>query len=137
MSDARNPESGPFRTCGSCQHAWESWSDFVLDGRLRLLGLQASIEWPHANLFIFEHACGSTVSVLATRLRHLLGKPAPDPSPHWFFGSEDCRRHCTNVQDMTNCDRPCANARDRRVLELLIQIKVEGCLPDHLAGPRL
>ena len=35
------PEQAPFRTCGSCHQAWKSWSDFVLDGRLRLLGLQA------------------------------------------------------------------------------------------------
>ncbi len=135
MSDEAIPEQGPFRSCGSCKHAWEQWSDFLLDPRLRLLGLQASPEWPHANLFVFEHGCGSTVSVLASRLRNLLGDPAADPPPHWFYGSQDCRRHCTAIEDQVACDRPCANARDRRLLELLHRIKAEGRIPEHLLGP--
>ena len=41
---------------------------------------------------------------------------------------------CITLDDQAGCDRPCANARDRRLLELLMQIKKEGRVPEQLLG---
>ncbi len=95
----------------------------MLDPAIRLLGFQAVENLPDANLIVFEHKCGSSISVLAKNLRHVL--PITDRDPHLpvLFGSEACREHCRLVEDLEACDRPCANSRDRRLIQLLLQMK--------------
>jgi hypothetical protein len=121
---ASNPNSGqPFQNCGSCGKVWETWQDFILDSAVRLLGFQADSRLPDANLLVFEHKCGSSVSVLAKRLRHLLPETDKGMAPPVLFGSEMCGRHCRLIEDLEACDRPCANARDRRLILLFLDMK--------------
>jgi hypothetical protein len=49
--------------------AWPTWDRFVLDPALRLLGMQSDVAHPDVNLLVFEHDCGSSISVLTRRLR--------------------------------------------------------------------
>jgi hypothetical protein len=44
---------------------------------VRLLGFQSVVANPDINLLVFEHSCGSTVSILSRRLRHLLPELEP------------------------------------------------------------
>ncbi len=104
-----------FKTCGSCGFEWSDWRTFVLDPGVRLLGLQSAPGIADANALVFEHRCGSTVSVLAYRMRHLLGFEEDDPGLPELYGTETCRGHCRSVQDLAACDQPCSNARDRRL----------------------
>lgn len=113
----------PFKTCGSCRKAWEQWQDFVLDPAVRLLGFQAIESLPDANLLVFEHKCGSSISLLAKRLRHILPPPGEEDRLPVLFGSDICREHCRLVKDLEACDRPCANSRDRRLAQLLLTMK--------------
>ena len=76
----------PFQTCGSCRRTWETWESFVLDPAVRLLGLQAVITNPDVYLLVFEHGCGSSVSILSRRLRHLLPEPEPEDPPARLLG---------------------------------------------------
>ena len=73
--------AGPFQICGSCRRAWPTWDNFVLDPDVRLLGLQSEIAKPDVNLLVFEHSCGSSISILSKRLRHLLPEPEPGDPP--------------------------------------------------------
>ena len=113
----------PFRTCGACGQVWQSWEEFARDPGMRLLGLQALASVPDANLLVFEHRCGSSVSVLASRFRELL----PDNEDHAhhtsFRGTEECRGHCPRLEDLQQCDQPCVNARDRRLILRLMAMK--------------
>jgi hypothetical protein len=74
---------------------------------------------PDANVLVFEHRCGTSVSVLTSRLRHLL--PAEDETepPPLLFGTERCSGHCRFLEDLSRCDQPCSNARDRRLAILV------------------
>ncbi len=132
--DNTTPMSGkavdgdPFRTCGSCGRAWRTWQEFVFDPALKLLGIQVMDAHPAANLIVFEHSCGSSVSVLASRLRHLLSEPRRFRWPS-LFGTEECRQHCREIENLALCDRPCANARDRRLALLLSEMREEGSRP--------
>lgn len=115
--------AGLFQTCGSCRRAWSTWETFVLDPAVRLLGLQAAITKPDVNLLVFEHSCGSSISILCRRLRHLLGEPeADDPRPT-LRGTEQCRGHCLRLEDLGVCDAPCSNARDRELIALVQRVK--------------
>ncbi len=112
-----------FRKCGSCGRAWKSWEEFVYDPGLTMLGIQVSESHPAANLIVFEHSCGSSVSVLASRLRHLL--PESRRYRLTLFGTEKCSEHCRNMDSLALCDRPCANARDRRLALLLHDMRLQ------------
>ena len=115
--------AGPFQICGSCRRAWETWDGFVQDPAVRLLGLQALIDYPDASVLVFEHGCGSSVSILSRRLRYLLPDPQPgDPSAR-LMGTAQCRGHCLHLGDLEECDQPCSNARDRKLILLVQRIK--------------
>jgi hypothetical protein len=110
------PTETPFRTCGMCRKPWASRLDFLADPGLRLLGLQAVPHDPDGNLIVFEHDCGTTVSVLAWRLRDLL--PVEDRGEEnlpLLYGAEGCNGYCTKLEELSACDRACSNARDRRL----------------------
>jgi len=121
------PESGqPFQKCGSCGQPWTQWSDFILDPDVRLLGFQAVSGLPDANLLVFEHSCGSSISVLAKRLRHLLGDVQPESQLPVLFGTDQCNKYCRFLEILAACDRPCANARDRQLIQAVIKMKRGG-----------
>ncbi len=105
----------PFKTCGSCGFEWADWRSFLLDPGVRLLGLQAAPGMADANALVFEHRCGSTVSVLAYRLRGLLDVEATRGDLPDLYGTETCNGHCRTLEGLAICDRPCVNARDRRL----------------------
>ncbi len=112
-----------FKECGSCRQAWPDWQSFVRDPALRLLGLQAIPGLPDANLLVFEHRCGSSVSVLAHKLRHLLSEGERAAGRPLLFGPATCRGHCRVIENLATCDQPCANARDRRLALIIAEAK--------------
>jgi len=122
---AMSPESAsePFQVCGSCRSAWATWENFVRDPAVRLLGLQSTITEPDINLLVFEHGCGSSISILSRRLRYLLPEPRPGDPTVRLMGTEQCRRHCFRLTDLEACDAPCGNARDRGLILLVQRMK--------------
>ena len=118
--------AGPFQICGSCRRAWPTWDRFVLDPAVRLLGLQSDISNPEINLLVFEHACGSSISILSRRLRHLLPEPEPGVPRARLLGADQCRGHCLRLEDLEACDAPCSNARDRELILLVQRMKKGG-----------
>ncbi|NJD10476.1 MAG: hypothetical protein FIB01_08605 [Gemmatimonadetes bacterium] len=122
------PDPAPFKTCGSCRQPWSTWDDFVADRELRLLGLQAIGGVPDASLLVFEHSCGSSVSVLSKRLRDLL----PDhPAAGWpsLRGSDQCPGHCIQLGDNARCELQCRNVRDRELIGLVQRLHQARELP--------
>jgi hypothetical protein len=112
-----------FRTCGSCGQAWPSWEAFVRDPDVRLIGLQAILKLPDANLLVFEHRCGSSVSVLASRLRQLVPDSPDFAGRPSLRGTEQCSGRCLHLEDLQQCDQPCINAHDRRLILRLLEMK--------------
>jgi hypothetical protein len=115
--------AGPFKICGSCRRAWPTWDSFVLDPAVRLLGLQSDINKPDINLLVFEHGCGSSISILSRRLRHLLPEPEPGDPPALLMGTDQCRGHCLHLEDLEACDALCSNAPDRELILLVQRMK--------------
>jgi hypothetical protein len=95
---------------------------------VRLLGLQAVINIPDINLVVFEHSCGSSISILSKRLRHLLPEPEPGSPAVRLLGTDQCRGHCLRLEDLERCDAPCSNARDRELILLVQRLKKEAAL---------
>jgi hypothetical protein len=112
-----------FQTCGSCRRAWPTWDSFVLDPAVRLLGLQSDVAHPAVNLLVFEHGCGSSISILSRRLRPFLPGPEPAVPLVRLLGTAQCRGHCRHLEDLEACDAPCSNARDRELILLVQHMK--------------
>jgi hypothetical protein len=102
---------------------WATWRDFVLDPELRLLGLQAVPSLPDANVLVFDHCCGTSISLLVRRVRHLLPGLDEEPLPPATLGYGECRRHCQQLEDFVACDRPCPKARDRRIVLAILRLR--------------
>ncbi len=115
--------AGPFQMCGSCKRAWTTWESFVRDPAVRLLGLQSEIAIADVNLLIFEHGCGSSISILSRRLRYLLPEPEAGAPTVRLTGTAQCRGHCRHLGDLEACDAPCSNARDRKLILLVQRMK--------------
>jgi len=107
-----------FKVCGSCRHTWASWEAFVTDPDVRFLGLQSPATLPEATVLVFEHWCGSSVSILTRRLRHLVpGHPAAEwPS---LRDTDECPGRCVDKADHARCDRRCRHTMDRDILALV------------------
>lgn len=117
------PREEAFRTCGSCRQGWPTAAAFLGDTTITVLGLQVAEHLPDANLLIFEHGCGTSVSVRASRLRFLLPDPAEGADLPSLYGSEECQGLCRRLEEWKTCDRRCVNARDRQLLQLVLRIK--------------
>lgn len=112
-----------FRTCGACRRRWSTPADFLDDAGLSVVGLQVAKHVPEANLLVFEHACGSSVSVLTSRLRFLLGEPTAGTGDPDLYDTDTCLALCRVLREWALCDRPCVNARDRRLLQVVLSRK--------------
>ncbi len=112
--------AGPFQVCGACKRAWVRWDEFIQDPAIRLLGFQFLGPEHSFNLLVFEHACGSSISVLARRLRYLLPQLESESPLPVLFGTDECRGHCRFLEDLDACGAHCSNVRDRALI-LVIQ----------------
>ena len=90
---------------------------------MRLVGFQAVIVNPDFNVLIFEHRCGSSISILTRRLRHLLPEAERGGPTDRLLGTEECRGHCRFLNDLEACDAPCSNALDRKLILLVQSMK--------------
>lgn len=113
----------PVRICGSCGQQWQYWHDFLRDPRVRILGIQVVPNMPQANLLVFEHSCGSSISVLASKLRHLVDAPDPPPGTPCLYATEACGQECRRIENLAYCNRHCRNTVDRQLAILINSIK--------------
>lgn len=120
--------AAPCQVCGACRESWSGWEAFLLDRKVRLVGFQPVVSDPDINLLIFEHRCGSSISVLTRRLRHLLPPPRSDAPRARLMDTAQCRGHCRVLGDLAGCDAPCSNARDRELIHLIRKIRLAGSI---------
>jgi hypothetical protein len=78
---------------------------------------------PDGNLLVFDHACGTSISVPVRRVRRHLPDLEEEALPSARLSLEECRRHCPDLDDLVACERACVKARDRRIVQLIMQRK--------------
>ena len=111
-----------FKQCGACKKVWNSVDDFIYDKNVKVLWLQVIPGYPDANCIIFEHrSCGSTISVLTPKIRHLLKREFNYTED--LYGTDDCNGHCNTRDTMAACEKECVNAQDRELARLLVSLK--------------
>jgi len=101
------------------------WHDFLVDPEVQLLGLQLIQSMPDRNLLVFDHSCGTSISVLVNELRPLMpsNEDATDADSSATVSSEECTRLCLDLEQLVACDRPCPRARDRQLAQAIIDLR--------------
>jgi len=125
MNGTRGGSSETFSRCGACGRRWLTAGAFLDDAGVRVVGLQVAGHVPDLNLLVFEHACGSSVSVFTSRLRSLCSQAADTAAVDMFQG-EKCKELCLRLDEWRPCDNPCINAADRRLLQVVLERKRLG-----------
>jgi len=75
------PEA-PFKICTSCGHRWSRRAQFLADPAVTLVGYQSFIQDEVLGLFLFNHDCGTTLTVRAVRFEDLHDGPIYELRSH-------------------------------------------------------
>ena len=105
-----------FKTCQDCEKIWNSRDEFITDAKITLTGYQANFDAIEKGLFLFEHTCGATISLVVTELADLYGGQIYETSQ---TGSAACPGYCLHVSSLKPCPEKCECAYVREILELL------------------
>ena len=118
-------KTAPCCVCGRCHRQWVVWHDFLVDPEVQLLGLQLVQSMPDRNLLVFDHICGTSISVLVNQLRPFVpgSEGAADAGSSELVSSEECTRLCLDLEHLVACDRPCPRARDRQLAQAIIDLR--------------
>jgi hypothetical protein len=118
----------PFKTCPSCGQAWSDREAFLRDPRTCLVGYQPHFAELQAGLFLFNHACGTTLALPAGLFEDLYQGRIFESR---LAGSAACAGHCLNSKDLQPCPAACACAFVRAILDRVACWPKTPPLPVH------
>ncbi len=113
-------ESEPFKYCSICNKIWMTRDEFVHDPEVSLLGYQPNFVVVSRGLFLFNHDCGSTMSLNVGTFADYYHGPVFSRS---LFGSSDCQGLCLHRNDLRPCPQECECAYVRSILERIRELK--------------
>ena len=105
-----------FKKCQNCSALWRERSDFVGDETVNLIGYQPNFVKLSKGLFLFNHSCGTTLSVNVHKFSDLYPGPIFTNS---LSGSSDCLGYCLHKNDLRPCPAKCECAYVRFVIGAL------------------
>ena len=105
-----------FKICPSCQLRWTTRDMFLQDPELEIIGYQANFGDLEMGLFLFNHCCGTTLSIWAKDFIDLYHGPLFKKRA---TGSEECRGLCLDKDDLHSCPVHCECAYVREVVTLI------------------
>jgi len=105
-----------FKQCPSCRRTWFTYTDFLADPCLHLIGYQVFFEELSSGLFLFNHTCGTTLSITVETLQHLHKGPIYKERA---TGSENCPGLCLVKNETRPCPAKCECAYVRSIMQLI------------------
>lgn len=103
-----------FKECPSCRRKWSKYADFLADPAIHLIGYQVFFEDQSGGLFLFNHSCGTTLSIEVDSLQHLHDGPLYTEN---IIGSARCPGLCLARDVNTPCPEKCECASVRAILQ--------------------
>lgn len=105
-----------FKQCSGCNKKWANREEMLTDPEICLIGYQAHFEDLALGLFLFNHSCKSTFSVLAGEFADMYKGPVFDKR---LTGSESCPGYCLHEESLDPCSLECECAYVREIVQLL------------------
>ncbi|MBU0909257.1 MAG: hypothetical protein KKA54_05745 [Proteobacteria bacterium] len=107
-----------FKQCPACRTTWFDYTDFLADPCLQLIGYQALFENLTKGLFLFNHSCGTTMSITVEALQHLYSGPVYTER---VIGSKKCPGLCLVKKETGPCPAECDCAYVRSIMQIVKQ----------------
>jgi len=108
--------AGIFKKCTTCHHYWTTRDVFLQDRKLEIIGYQVNFEVLEMGLFLFNHNCGTTLSVRAKDFVDLYYGPVYKKGA---TGSKECQGLCLDKDDLSYCSVQCECAHVREVVAII------------------
>lgn len=115
MKEPNDGTQAGYKACTLCRVTWPSRDAFLDDPEIALLGYQAFVEDGIPGLFLFNHACGTTLALPLESMRDLYHGPPPQPGR---VGPEGPVDYCLTSQQ-GSCPATCECALVRQLTDLL------------------
>ena len=107
-----------FHKCSMCGKVWDSRVDFLDDPYVDVIGYQVSFIELEEGAFLFNHQCGTSMSISASNFSDMYDGPIFKEKK---VGSEECPENCINEQNLDPCPVHCECAYVREVLQIVKQ----------------
>jgi len=105
-----------FKTCPSCEKLWPTRQQFIDDPRLKLIGYQVNFKELKTGLFLFNHSCGTTMSLKVEKFVDLYDGPVFTERK---TGSDQCLGLCLHRSELRPCPAKCECAFVREIIQIL------------------
>ena len=103
-----------FKICPKCSEIWNSRSDFLADTTLELIGYQSHFKLLTLGLLLFNHSCGTTLSIFADEFKDLYDGPTFKDR---LTGTKTCPGYCLNTSELRPCPNQCECAYVREIVQ--------------------
>ncbi len=107
------PAERPFKTCKICAASWATRDQFIADPEIVLVGYQANFVELEKGLFLFNHACQSTLTVGVETFADMYSGPIYQER---LTGSETCAGYCLQRDELQACTAKCECAYVREIM---------------------
>lgn len=105
-----------FKQCSMCRHPWRNRDDFLADPDLEIIGYQACFDSITDGLFLFNHQCGTTLSVKVEDFDDLYEGERYEQAA---TGTDECSGFCLDMQELKACSASCRYAYVRDIIQLI------------------
>lgn len=110
------PKTLPFRACTICSAVWPAREDFLTDPEISIIGYHVDFQDITAGLFMFNHVCGTTISLAVAELTDLYDGPVFKVRK---TGTEGCPGYCLRENALGGCQAKCECAFVREILQIV------------------
>jgi len=122
-----NYDSDPtYKICSKCNTIWKTRSDYLADPEIRLVGYQVNFKELELGLFLFNHACMTTMALEANLFSDLFDGPV---FTERRTGCEECPGYCLRRSELRSCPTHCECAWIREVLQVIMEWQKVKVLP--------
>ena len=97
-------EETPFKVCPMCGFIWATRQAFLADPGLALVGYQVNFGELMAGYFLFNHTCGTTLTIAAGEFVDLYHGAIFETRA---TGTAECRGYCLIKEEMRPCPAKC------------------------------
>lgn len=105
-----------FKQCNTCGEQWKTRDAFLSDNDIEVIGYQVFFQNLRLGLFLFNHSCGTTMSVEAEKLLDLYTGPVYTERKN---DGRKCPGRCLNENIMSPCSDECRCAFISQIMQTI------------------
>ena len=105
-----------FKNCNVCCVTWKDRDSFLSDPDLEIIGYEINFLYVFDGLFLFNHLCGTTLSVKVSIFEDLYDGPKYKKI---LTKSKKCPDHCLDQNELSPCSEECKYAYTREIIQVI------------------